>query len=219
MTTHVIAYEGGKLSLGLMQPEYGPDFVRFANRYGPVRGTRIRPPYTLKDYLGWLEKLDSSKGMNEVFAILFHEQIGLTRAYRYIGHTGVHGIRFPEAFGSTGSIIGDPNYQGMGLGKEAKLLLQRHAFHVLALYKLKSEVKAFNAQSLGHLIACGYRVIGRGTGEDFDEGKRIDAILLECLAADWEPIWKAYQATGTLPRLTDEEREIVRIHTNKKSNV
>lgn len=217
MTTHIIAYESLRLSLGLMQPLYCPDFVPIANLYGPVRGTRIRPPYTPKDYLDWLEKLESSKGINEVFAILLHEQIGLTRTYRYIGHTGVHGIRFPEAFGTTGSIIGG-NFQGMGLGKEAKLLLQRHAFHVLNLYKLKSEVKAFNAQSLGHLLACGYQIIGRGTGEDFDEGKRVDVILLECLATSWEPIWEAYQATGTLPRLTDEQRELVRSHTNKKPN-
>lgn len=218
MITHIIAYEGHRLSLGLMQPEYGPDFVRFANRYGPVRGTRIRPPYTLKDYLTWLEKLESSKGKNEVFAILFHEQIGLERMYRYIGHTGVHDLRFPEALGTTGSIIGDPNFQGVGLGKEAKLLLQRHAFHVLNLYKLKSEVKAFNAKSLGHLLACGYRIIGRATGEDFDEGKRVDTILLECLAETWEEIWETYQASGTPPRLTDEQRDLIRLHTNKKSN-
>ncbi|HWH16476.1 MAG TPA: GNAT family protein [Candidatus Paceibacterota bacterium] len=218
MTTHIIAYESRRLSLGLMQPEYGPDFVRFANRYGPVRGTRIRPPYTLKDYLSWLEKLETSKGKNEAFAILLHEQIGLERTYRYIGHTGVHDIRFPEALGATGSIIGDPNFQGMGLGKEAKLLLQRHAFHVLNLYKLRSAVKAFNANSLGHLLACGYRIIGRATGEEFDEGKRIEAIELECLARDWEEIWKTYQTTGILPRLTDEQRELVRSHTNKKSH-
>lgn len=209
MTTNVIVYEGVHVSLGLVRDFHAEAFVRFANRHEHVHGTRLRPPYAEHHFASWLESLATSKGKDEVFCILAHEDSPEGRAYRYIGHTGVHRILYPQAHATTGTVIGDPDAQGRGYGKEAKLLLQKHAFDALNLHKLKSEVKAFNAASLGHLLACGYTVYGRAREEDLHHGKRVDTILLECFRADWEPIWQEYQRSGVVPRLTDAQRAFV----------
>lgn len=206
---HVPVYVGARLSLGLMLPAYRDLFVPLANRHEFVHGTQLRPPYFASHFDSWLESLEKDKGKNEVFAILVHDDSGPVRQHQYVGHTGVHHISYPEACAVTGSVIADPNMQGKGYGKEAKLLLQKHAFDALHLYKLKSDIKAFNAASLGHLLACGYRIYGRSRGDLIHQGKRVDRILLECFRSDWEPLWDAYSASGDGPRLSPEQRALV----------
>ncbi len=210
---HYIAYEGLLVSLALMQKEYGKDFLRWANEREGVEGTLQRPPYTWSNWEAWVAALDRNKGTEEVFAILLHEP-GEKRVYRYVGHTGIHHARWPEGRGTTGSIIGDPSARARGCGTEAKLLLLRHAFLVMGLRKVTSSVKAWNARSLGHLIKCGYKIVGRYREHTFHEGAFVDEIVLEVFPKDWKPIWEAYRATGQLPKLTDEQRTLVACETS-----
>ena len=216
MTTHIIAYEGTRVSLGLLQSMYEAEYIPWPNRRIDVSGTLQRPPYYPEHFTEWLERLRKSKGSHEVFAVLAHEGKPSKRKYRYLGHMGIHDASWPSGFATTGSILGANNARGKGYGTEAKLLIQHHAFHVMGLRKLVSEVKAFNALSLGHLLKCGYQVIGRRKAHDFHEGAFTDSIILECFREEWEPIWEAYQASSTLPRLSDEQGELVRKETNQE---
>jgi RimJ/RimL family protein N-acetyltransferase len=204
---HVIAYEGKVTAcLGLLQEEYGSLFVPWANRRVDVEGTLIRPPYSLSNFIEWIHELDKNKGRNEVFAVLLRTSASKKPSYRYIGHTGIHNIQWPQGFGTTGSIIGVKSAQGRGVGTEAKLLLLYHAFKVLGLRKIISNVKGWNAQSAGHLIKCGYKLVGRYRKHVPHNGTFVDDILFEVFPEDWEPIWDAYRKTKSLPRLTDEQR-------------
>jgi len=214
MVTHIIAYEGRLLSLALMQKGYGPEYLPWPNERTRVNGTSQRPPYSLQDFEEWVDRLQKDKGHNEVFAVLVHEGTSENRTYRYIGNVGIHDITWPGAFGETGSILGAPGVHGKGYGTEAKLLIQYHAFNVLGLRKLCSSVKAFNAASLGHLLKCGYRIVGRHKAHDFHEGSFVDVILLECFREDWEPIWDAYTGTKTVPRLSAKQRKRVQKETS-----
>lgn len=211
---HVIAYEGKLVSLGLMQKEYGPHFFEWANSREGIEGTLLRPPYTLNNWEEWLASLDKGKGSNEVFAILLHDEREGKRTYQYVGHTGLHNVRWPEGRGSTGSVIGDAAARQRGCGTEAKLHLLYHGFQVMGLRKIVSSVKAWNAQSLGHLVKSGYQVIGRHRRHVFHEGNLVDEILLEVFREDWEPIWGAYRETGGLPKLTDEQRAFIAKETS-----
>lgn len=209
MTIHVIAYSGmAKVSLALMQEDYLHDFLPWANKRIGIEGTLMRPPYSLAGGIEWIRSLDQKKGKDEVFAILEH--IGEGKAeYRYVGHTGLHHIEWPDATASTGSVIGADGGRGAGYGTEAKLLLQYHAFRVIGLRKLTSGVKGFNAGSLAHLVKCGYRIVGRHRAHHFHEGAYVDRIDLEVFREEWEPIWEKYQATKMVPKLTDEQRKII----------
>ncbi len=215
MTNHIITYEGVRTSLALLQPFYAAEYIPWPNRRVDVNGTLQRPPYYPENFIEWLEGLRKSKGSHEVFAVLAHETRRRKRTYRYLGHMGIHNVSWPNGVATTGSILGAPNARGNGYGTEAKLLIQHHAFHVVGLRKLASEVKAFNAPSLGHLLKCGYRIIGRRKAHDFHEGSFVDVILLECFREDWEPIWEAYQVLGKLPSLTEEQRVCVSEETNQ----
>lgn len=217
MTTHIIVYEGITMSLALMQRMYGPEYVPWPNRRTAINGTLQRPPYYPEDFDEWIEKLRKGKGVHEVFAVLAHEGTETDREYRYLGHAGIHDVERPSGHATTGSVLGADNAHEKGYGTEAKLWMQYHAFKVLGLRKLLSEVKGFNAPSLGHLLKCGYKIVGRRKSHDFHEGAYVDVIILECFREDWEPIWERYRASGSLPKLTALQRTRVAKETNQST--
>lgn len=215
MVTHIISYSGVvKTVLGVLQLEYGSEFLPWPNKLIGIEGTLQRPPYTWGMWREFVEGLDKSKGKNEVFAVLALEAKGEERSYRYIGHTGLHGIDHQHKFATTGSILG-PLGQNKGHGTEAKLLTQEHGYCTLGLRKLTSTVKAWNARSLAHLLKTGYRIVGRYKQHHFHDGAYVDEILLECFREDWEPIWERYKKTKELPTLTQKQRALVEKETKK----
>jgi len=211
---HIIVYKGMLCSLALIQKEYGPAYLEVVNQRDAIEGTLQGPPYFPSDFDDFVENLKKSKGKDEVFAILLHEKSGDEIYYRYIGHTGIHGMRWPDGRGTTGSLIIDVGLQGKGVGTEAKLLLLYHCFIVRNLRKVQSNVKAWNAKSLGHLIKTGYRMWGRSRANIAHNGEFVDEIFLEVFPQDWRPIWDQYKLTGELPKLTDEQRALVKKETN-----
>ncbi|MBU6321775.1 MAG: GNAT family N-acetyltransferase [Patescibacteria group bacterium] len=213
---HHIAYprEPRRVALAQMREEYVPEFVPGIVKRIGVEGTLQRPPYSLNMGREWVKSLDGQKGVHEVFAILVKDD-ALDGGWRYVGHTGIHHITAtPGGYGTAGIMIFPSDGKGRGNGSEAMLLLLYHCFFVLGLRKVKARVKAFNAPSLGHLLKCGYRIIGPEREEDWHEGRYVDSLLLEVLRREWEPIWDAYQASGELPRLSGEQRALVARETS-----
>lgn len=194
------------VTLAAMKREYVPIFMRGANDPDVTRGVILRPPVTLEAEYEWYDSLP--KGNNVVFAILLNGR-GETSDFRYIGHTGLHRIIWPNGLATSGTIIADKSCLGKGYGTEAKLLLLYEAFRIRGLRKVCSQVKAFNGNSWGHLLACGYKQVGRRIAHHFHNGSYVDEIELEVFREDWEPIWETYQRTKSLPRLTDEQRVLL----------
>lgn len=204
---HVVIYTGRvAVRLATVTERYLPDMVRLMNDPASVEGTLQRPPFYVEEEEQWLRELPKQKDQ-AVFAVLVPgtDQNELT----FVGTMSINKIRWPNGTGVTGSLLGPAENLSRGYGTEAKLLLMEYAFEALNLRKLHSAVKAFNGRSLGHLLKCGYRVIGTRTGEFPYRGRFVDEILLEAHRADWEPVRDAYEATGTLPTLTDEQRAFV----------
>lgn len=197
------------ISLGAQQRMYVPIFTRGVNDFEVTRGVILRPPVTLEEEYAWYDKMVQNGSKSDVvFAILLHQPVaeGTPTAYRYIGNTALHGITWPAGYATSGTIIFDKTCFGKGYGTEAKLLLLCEAFRNRGLHKVCSHVKAFNGNSWGHLLACGYKEVGRRKNHHFVDGTFVDEIILEVFREDWEPIWKQYQEAKTLPRLTPEQR-------------
>jgi RimJ/RimL family protein N-acetyltransferase len=211
---HFPIHSGGALSLGAMQREYIPLLLPGANDPEVVRGVVMTPPVTLEEEYEWYDGLARRKqtGTDVIFAILLHEfdDSGKVVGYRYIGHTGLHGIRRPDGTATSGTLIVDRTCFCKGYGKEAKMLLLNVAFIHLGLRKVNSSVKAFNGRSHGHLLACGFREVGRRRAQHWSDGRFVDEIQFDVFREDWEPLWRQYQDTKKLPMLTDTARAAVK---------
>jgi len=103
-----------------------------------------------------------------------------------IGATGIHGINWLDANGTTGIVIGEKALWGKGYATEAMRLRTRYAFRELNLHKLMTEVDAGNEASRKALERNGYRTVGIRREQSFREGKWHDRWLGEVLRADWE---------------------------------
>ena len=194
-----------------MRREYIPLFISGANNPEVMRGVLLKPPVTLEAEFAWYDN-KMTKSNDVIFAILLHEkdEDGTVTGYRYIGHTGLHNITLPSGFATSGSIVIDRSCFGKGYGSEAKLLLLFEAFRNRGLRKVCSEVKAFNGNSWGHLLACGYKQVGRRKSHHFYNGNFADSIEFEIFRDEWESVWQKYQETKNLPRLTSEQRVLLK---------
>jgi RimJ/RimL family protein N-acetyltransferase len=197
-------YEGKLVALAAMQRAYIDLLIPWVNNLEATAGVMIEPPIVLETETAWYENL-KSEHRQKVFAILIRENEH--SEWRYVGHTGLHRITWPEGYAVSGSFIGDTQTHAKGYGTEAKLFLLHHAFYVLGLRKVLSEAKAFNGNSIGHLLKTGYRIIGRRKEHHFHNGTYVDDVLLEVFKRDFDPIWDAYKTKGLLPSLTKNQRK------------
>ncbi|MEO8632351.1 MAG: GNAT family protein, partial [Chloroflexota bacterium] len=103
-----------------------------------------------------------------------------------IGATGIHGIDWLNAHGTTGIVIGAKEQWGKGYATEAMRLRTRYAFRDLNLHKLMTEVFVGNVASRRALEKNGYRSIGTSRDHFFTLGRWQDIWLGEVLREDWE---------------------------------
>ena len=103
-----------------------------------------------------------------------------------IGATGIHGIDWINAHGTTGIVIGEKQHWHKGYATEAMRLRTRYAFRELNLHKLMTEVFVGNEASRRALEKSGYRTVGMRRDHFFTLGKWHDVWIGEVLREDWE---------------------------------
>jgi RimJ/RimL family protein N-acetyltransferase len=206
-TEHYIIYSGKHVALAAMQRRYIQTLMPWINNPITTAGVLLTPPVTYQSELSWYDSIHKD-GSNAIFAILVREDPG--NQWRYVGHTGLHHITWPDARASSGTLIGDRESLGKGYGTEAKLLLLYHAFYVEGLRKITSELKAFNGHSLGHLLKTGYKVVGISKSHHFHEGMYVDEIMVEIFKQEFDPIWKRYKENDELPSLSVQQKKFMK---------
>lgn len=115
---------------------------------------------------------------------------------QFIGLTGLHRINWKDRTATTGSLIGEKDRWGKGLGTEAKMLLLNYGFNTLGLHKINSEVIEFNERSRKHLEKCGYQYEGCRRQNIFKDGRWHDLLMFGVLKEEWQPRWEEWQRTG-----------------------
>jgi RimJ/RimL family protein N-acetyltransferase len=96
----------------------------------------------------------------------------------HIGFSGLHRIDWRHGVAVTGTILGRRDLWGKGYGADAARVRSRHAFEVLGLRLLLSEVMADNTGSLRMLQKAGYREVGRIPRRMWKRGTYRDVVLM-----------------------------------------
>lgn len=104
----------------------------------------------------------------------------------HVGQTGIEGIDWLCRTGSTGIMIGEPQYWNQGIAKATMRARTDFAFKRLNLVALYTEVFTPNIASLQATQRVGYREYGVRPFARFDNGEYLDAWLGVLTREDWE---------------------------------
>ena len=168
---------GDKVTLRPAREDDAQHFVRWFGDMAITRFLSRRMAITLEQEQEFLKKIGESK--DDVWWVI--EADG-----KPIGATGIHGIDWIDAHGTTGIMIGEKESWGKGYATEAMRLRTRYAFRELNLHKLLTEVYTENQASRKALERNGYRAVGVRREQTFREGKWNDQWLGEVLRSEWE---------------------------------
>lgn len=91
--------------------------------------------------------------------------------------------------GSFGIIIGERDFWGRGIGKEATLLLLDLAFNKMAINNIMLGVYAFNKRAFNIYKQIGFKEIGKKREYLVAGGNRYDMILMEMLSTGFKGIY------------------------------
>lgn len=153
-----------------------PEITRFLARVFPM---------TLLAEEEWLRGLPARSDTDVVLMIATREDVP-------IGTIGLHHIDWVHRRATTGTLIGNKEYQGKGYGTDAKMLLLDFAFNRLGLLKICSHVHDFNGRSLRYSEKCGYVEEGRLKRHNFIDGAWHDEVQLAVFRDTWLPLWEEY---------------------------
>jgi RimJ/RimL family protein N-acetyltransferase len=169
--------KGDKVTLRPAREHDAEHFVRWFADMEITRFLSRRMAITLQQEQEFLKKIGESK--DDVWWVI--EVDG-----EAIGATGIHGIDWIDANGTTGIMIGEKDQWRKGYATDAMQLRTRYAFRELNLHKLMTEVDTENEASRKALERNGYRTVGVRRDQTFREGKWKDRWLGEVLRDDWE---------------------------------
>lgn len=96
----------------------------------------------------------------------------------HIGFSGLHRIDWRNGVATTGTLLGRRDLWGQGYGTDAARVRIRHAFEVLGLRMLLSEVMAENEASVRMLKRAGYCEVGRIPRRLWKRGAFRDVVIL-----------------------------------------
>jgi RimJ/RimL family protein N-acetyltransferase len=96
----------------------------------------------------------------------------------HLGFSALHRIDWRHGVATTGTVLGRRDLWGQGYGTDAARVRIRHAFEVLGLRMLLSDVMAENTGSLRMLLQAGYREVGRIPRRHWKRGAYRDTVLL-----------------------------------------
>lgn len=125
----------------------------------------------------WFKRIaDSMTDIN--FAIETHDG-------KHIGMTGVHEINYRHGHAITGTIIGEKELWGKGLGTDVVAVRTRYCFEVLGLRVLESGYLEGNERTPKMLAKSGFKEVGRIPQRYWKRGKYRDHILMAVTRDEW----------------------------------
>ena len=103
-----------------------------------------------------------------------------------IGRGMLFGIDHVNRNAMLGILIGEQEYWGRGYGQEATRLLVEYGFGLLNLNSIMLGTFAFNKRARHCYERVGFKEIGRRRQARIIGGKKVDAILMDILADEFE---------------------------------
>lgn len=177
----VVNIIGERVALGPMRKDLAPLYHRWANDLRLGRDAEMGP--VIPTRLDSLEEGFSNSSDSERNARFTIYELG---EWRPIGDAGLSRIDHYNRTALFGIAIGEAEYRGRGYGTEATRLVLDYAFNALGLHSVMLGVFEWNVAAIRVYLKVGFKEIGRQRQSKYMGGRFWDAILMDCLAAEFE---------------------------------
>ncbi|MFN0070668.1 MAG: GNAT family N-acetyltransferase [Chloroflexota bacterium] len=178
--TPILNITGSLAALGPMHRELLPLYSRWMNDFEVTRTLAVGwLAMTMEREVEWYEH--ASRASNQVtFTIYALPEL------RPIGNAGLTEIDDRHGTAEFGILIGEKDYWGRGIGTEVTRLVLDYAFHGLGLNNVMLRVYATNEAGIRAYSRAGFRTIGRRRESRRWGAARVDTILMDCLATEFQ---------------------------------
>lgn len=140
----------------------------------------------LADEEDWIKSLSKRKHANQVWMICLEDG---TR----VGTIGLHSINYKDGTATTGAMFGNKELHSQGIGQKAKQVILNHAFNVLNLRQIYSNVLGFNLRSIRYSERCGYVKIASYPNDVKIGDQYFDSVVLMVTRETWLPYWEKFR--------------------------
>ncbi len=179
--------DGRQCVLVPMSEQYLEAHVRFLNDPDVSRYLRLRPAArALECQRTWLKKVLASE-RDQLLAILAKESHNA-----FIGVVHLREIDHVDKIAHGGMVVGNKQFWGKGVGREARLLQLKGAFDTLDLRWVYGRTVRCNRRARTLMEKTGYRLQGVRPAGRLVDGVYEDELLYGVCRETWEVVWKKY---------------------------
>ncbi len=168
-----------KVFLGpLLREDLDTLFKWINDRNLVVKSNKYNPIHEL-NHIEWFNSIVKNPNVR-IFSIR------LCGSNKIIGTCQLYSIDWVNRSAELQIRIGDYNYQGKGLGRQALLMLLRNGFKDLNLHRIYLRVFENNERAIRLYKSIGFKVEGTLRDADFLDGKYLDIIMMSILKNEFE---------------------------------
>jgi len=173
---NIVVAKSERLYLTPLHPDHAPSFQKWYNDpeiFGHIRDMTYQT--TLEEQRQWVHETQRDQNQR-IFSIFYIPDD------RLIGDGGLMHINWEDRKAEVGLVIGEKQYQGIGLGAEALWLLCHYGFEELKLHNIVGENYANNPIAIANAKKIGLRYFGTRRQSKWLNGEWIDVHYSDMLA-------------------------------------
>ena len=175
---------GKRVRLRGIEREDLPRYVEWLNDPEVLHGLMLASPLSMAQEQGWFDNMLSRPVEEHPLGI----EVFTPGGWILIGNLSLMNIDWKSRHAEVGIFIGDKRYWNQGYGRDAMVLMLRHAFRNLGLHRVYLRVYETNPRAVHSYEKAGFVHEGRQRQAQFKDGKFIDVLMMSAIVPDWQDI-------------------------------
>jgi diamine N-acetyltransferase len=159
-----------------------PRFVEWLNDPEVKRGLSLIVPLSTTQEEAWFDSLRTKPIHEHPLGI----EVQTPEGWLLVGNLSLMDIDWRNRLAEVGIFIGEKRYWNQGYGRDAMVLMLRHAFFYLGLNRVFLRVFETNPRAVRSYEKAGFVLEGRMRQAQYQDGKFVDVLLMSALQAEWQ---------------------------------
>jgi diamine N-acetyltransferase len=172
---------GKRTRLRAIERDDLPRFVAWMNDPEVIRGLLMAGPLSMAQEERWFANLQNRPVEEHPLGI----DVSTPEGWIHIGNIALHSIMWRDSNAEVGIMIGEKRFWSQGYGRDAMVLMLRHAFYTLGLNRVYLRVFATNPRAVHSYEKAGFVHEGTMRQAHLQDGAYVDELLMGALRSEW----------------------------------